>query len=171
MSDSQKYDTRTIWFHWLSAGLIVTLWGLAQIIDWFARPDRVWPRTLHIALGLTLVAVYVARVIWRVSSGRRLPMAETGVLGLVGKAAHYGLYALVAVTLGLGLYYEAMRGDSIAHLFRLPQLIASDQAARGAMGEWHGTAANAILILAGLHGAAALYHYIVRRDRVLQRMV
>ncbi len=36
----------------------------------------------------------------------------------------------------------------------------------------HGLLANyAMLALVGLHVLAALYHYFVRRDRVLQRMV
>jgi cytochrome b561 len=36
--------------------------------------------------------------------------------------------------------------------------------------ELHGTFANGLLILAGLHAAAALYHHFLRKDGVLRRM-
>ncbi|HEY1090070.1 MAG TPA: cytochrome b/b6 domain-containing protein [Burkholderiaceae bacterium] len=36
--------------------------------------------------------------------------------------------------------------------------------------EWHALAANSLLIVAGLHAAAALWHQFVRKDGVLRRM-
>ena len=39
-------------------------------------------------------------------------------------------------------------------------------------GDVHSLLANYLLLsLVGLHVAAALYHYFIRRDRVLQRML
>ncbi len=171
MSDQLRYDSRTIWLHWATAGLIVTLWGLAQIIDEFPSADRVWPRSLHIILGVTLLAIYITRAFWRLGRGRHLPPADSGVLALAAKAAHYGLYALVAATLGLGLVLAVARGDNMLNLFHVPKLIDADKALRGMLGEWHGTAANGILILAALHAAAALYHHFVLKDGVLRRML
>ena len=36
---------------------------------------------------------------------------------------------------------------------------------------WHELAANAILIVAGLHAAAALFHHYILRDATLRRML
>ena len=36
---------------------------------------------------------------------------------------------------------------------------------------WHALAANAILIVAGLHAAAALFHHFILRDATLRRML
>ena len=41
---------------------------------------------------------------------------------------------------------------------------------RGIVNHWHGLAANTVLILAGLHAAAALFHHYVRKDQLLRRM-
>jgi cytochrome b561 len=171
MSGSSHYDRRTIALHWLTAALVVTLWGLAQIIDFFPTALRVYPRSAHILFGVALAVIYTMRVIWRNTSGRSLPPADTGWMRYAAKAAHYGLYALVAAAVLLGLTYEAVRGDNILNLFRLPSIAPGDKALRGFLGDWHGTAANAVLILAGLHASAALFHQYVLKDRLLNRMI
>lgn len=170
MSESQHYDRRTIVLHWLTAALVVTLWGLAQVIDFFPNALRVYPRSAHILLGVALLMIYVMRVVWRTTNGRALPPADRGLRGLAAKAAHYGLYALVAAALLLGLSYEAVRADNILNLFRLPSVAPGDKDLRNLLGDWHGTAANAVLILAGVHAAAALFHQYVLRDNLLRRM-
>jgi cytochrome b561 len=86
------------------------------------------------------------------------------------KATHYGLYVLVAATLLLGLGYEAIRADDILTLGRLPSIAPGDRDLRRLVGGWHGTAANAVLILAGIHACAALFHQYVLKDNLLARM-
>ncbi len=171
MSDFQTYDDRTKLWHWLSAGVIVAMYLIAQIIDFFPRPMRVWPISTHVALGLTLVVIYVARIQWRLTKGRKLPAADAGLIGLAGTAAHYGLYALIAAVLVLGVYLEAIRADNLFTLGRLPSIAPGNTDLRHSINEWHGLAANSLLILAGLHATAALYHRFVRHDGVLARML
>ena len=36
---------------------------------------------------------------------------------------------------------------------------------------WHALAANTVLIAAGLHAAAALFHHFILRDATLRRML
>lgn len=169
-SNRLHYDHRTIVLHWLTAALVVTLWGLAQVIDLFPSAARVYPRSAHILLGVTLVMVYVLRVIWRYTTGRALPPVDSGVMKLAAKAAHYGLYVLVAATLILGLSFEAVRADNILNLFRLPSIAPGNTVLRNFLADWHGTAANAILILAGVHASAALFHQYVLKDNLIGRM-
>ena len=171
MSDSMRYDQRSILLHWLTAGLILTMWGLAQIIDLFPKPLPVYPRSVHILLGVGLVCVVVLRLIWRRTGGRKLPPAEAGPLGKAAVAVHHLLYLLLLVTLALGLGLEAVRADNILNLFQLPSIVPGDRDLRELVGDWHGTAANALLVLAGLHAAAALFHHYVVKDGVLRRML
>lgn len=171
MSDTVRYDSKTIVFHWLTAGLIVVMWGLAQVIDFFPTAVRVYPRSAHILIGLALLVIFGMRLFWRNTSGRHLPPADRGILALAAKGAHWGLYIVVGVTLVLGVYYEAIRGDNILNLGRLPSIAPGDKALRNMVGDWHGTAANIILILAGLHAAAGLVHHYVLKDGVLRRML
>ena len=39
------------------------------------------------------------------------------------------------------------------------------------LGHLHGLIADALLVVIGLHAAAALYHHFIRRDRVLMGML
>jgi cytochrome b561 len=167
-----RYDGVSILLHWLTAGLVVILWTLGQTIDLFPRgTPKTDARSVHIALGATLGIVLLVRVLWRAGAGRRLPLADRGWLGVTAKIVHYGLYVLVAVTVVLGIFNAWQRGDMLFNLYRIPQLIPGDRALRRAFGELHGDCADVVLIVAGLHAAAALAHHYLLRDRVLRRML
>jgi cytochrome b561 len=70
----------------------------------------------------------------------------------------------------LGIAFALLRGDSVFNLFALGPL-PLDKSVKDTVGDLHGLIANIILILAGLHSAAALFHHFVRRDGVLRRMI
>jgi cytochrome b561 len=108
-------------------------------------------------------------MIWRYLGGRRLPAADTGILHAVAKATHYGLYLLLLATIVLGVINAFVRGYNLFDLVSLPQI--GDRAMRKPITNWHGLAANILLILAGVHAAAALFHHYIIRDNVLVRMV
>ena len=53
----------------------------------------------------------------------------------------------------------------------LPNLIASDSELADVLSDYHVSLAWILLIVAGLHAAAALWHHFVRRDAVLAAML
>lgn len=171
MSETARYDARTIMNHWIMAGLLAVTWLIPKLSGYLSQDMRGQARSVHIMIGVVLIVLLVARILWRSTGGRQLPPAELGLLGLASKAVHYGLYVLVAVTLALGVGYELMRGDLLFGLAKIPLLLPVDAAFRRATRGYHELAANGILILAGLHGAAALYHHFIRHDGVLRRML
>jgi len=79
---------------------------------------------------------------------------------------------LVAVPI-LGIIVQLKRGNALplfgAWNFASPW--PTDRATARSVLEVHGLLANALLILAGFHGAAALVHHYVFRDRTLVRML
>lgn len=167
-----RYDGISILLHWLTAGLVVILWTLGQCIDFFPKgAPKVDARSVHITLGATLAVVLLFRVLWRAGAGRRLPLADSGWLGVTAKVVHYGLYVLVAVTVVLGIFNAWQRGDVLFNVYRIPQLVPGDRVLRRALSELHGDCADAVLILAGLHATAALAHHYLLRDGVLRRML
>jgi cytochrome b561 len=167
-----RYDGLSILLHWLTAGLVVVLWTLGQTIDFFPKgAPKIDARSVHITLGATLGVVLLIRVLWRASAGRKLPLAAQGWLGVTAKVVHYGLYVLVAVTVVLGIFNAWQRGDVLFNVYRIPQLIPGDRALRHALGELHGDCADVVLIVAGLHAAAALAHHYLLRNRLLRRML
>ncbi len=169
---ARQYDARTIALHWATAGLIITQWGIAQVIDLFPNvAPRVAVRSTHIVLGLVLVAVLLTRLAWRATEGRRLPAADRGALHVVAKATHWIMYALLAAVLALGMATTWARGDSIFGLFRLPKLDPSNPDLGKYLVGVHGTAVTILLVLAAVHASAALLHHYLWKDGVLRRML
>ncbi len=64
-----------------------------------------------------------------------------------------------------------MQGDWIFNVVQVPQLVPGDRALVHQIGDWHALAADAVVIVAGLHSAAALFHHFVLRDATLRRML
>jgi cytochrome b561 len=167
-----QYDSVTIALHWATTGLVGLLWTIGQTID-FAPSGalRVDYRSLHMLLGVTLIGVFVARVVWRLRRGRRLPGAGGALMELAARLTHWALYLLVPAALALGLANVWVRGDVIFNLFAVTAFDPTNKALRALIGDWHALAANAILIVAGVHAAAALFHHLILRDGVLRRML
>ncbi len=167
-----RYDRRSILLHWLTDALVILLWAIGQVIDFFPRgTPRVMARSVHIFLGVVLAVVFVARVQWRLRSRRSWPKADPGVMGYAAVVVHYGLYVLVAAAVVFGMLNTWVRGDSIFGLFSIPKLSPGNTGLRETVGELHEVAANAVLIVAGLHAAAAMFHQFALRDEVLRRML
>jgi cytochrome b561 len=99
------------------------------------------------------------------------PPLDHGIIRVIARAVHFLLYALLIGTVALGVTNAWVRGDPIFNLFKLPSFAPGDKALRGAIGDYHALAANALLILAGLHAAAALFHHFILQDATLRRML
>ena len=169
---ARHYDRVTILFHWITAVLVTGQWLGAQTIDWFPRgPLRVDARSVHITLGVLLTVTIAARLIWRVTEGRRLPLADKGALNLIAKATHWGLYALIIAMVLVGMALAWVRGDSLFNLFSIPAYDPGNTALAHQIGSLHATIGWIIVGAAGLHAAAALAHQFLWRDGVLARMI
>jgi len=169
---NDRYDSTSIWMHWVTAVTVLLLWILGQTIDWFPRgAPRTGARTAHILLGATLAVVLIARVTWRTGWGRRVAPAMLGGFGTTARVMHWLLYILVAGTIVLGISNAWIRGDTLLGLFKIPSLAPGNKALRQLVEDWHGDAANILLIAAGLHALMALVHHFYWRDGVLRRML
>jgi cytochrome b561 len=167
-----RYDRTTIWIHWLTVALVAFQWLSANLIDEFAKgAPRMMAKSVHIASRAILLTLMLYRVFWRSTGGRRLPPADRPALHVVAKATHWGLYALLFTTVGLGILTAWARGDSVFGLLSLPPLAPGDPGLGDRMREIHGTFVNIVLILAAVHASAAILHHLVWRDGVLARML
>src|SRR5437588_8904287 len=98
------YDRRTIAYHWLTAALVAAQWVGAHYIDAFPRgPLRIDARSTHIATGIALAGVLIARLAWRATGGRRLAPVAHPLARSLAKATHHLLYLLLAAVLLAGL--------------------------------------------------------------------
>jgi cytochrome b561 len=176
-------------FHWLVAGLIF----LQFPIGWYmmyrseempgindkGEPVKgVWDDVTnllfssHKTIGISIFLLVLARLAYRLMNGApksdpSVPAALTGVSHLV----HWSIYALL-ILLPIGGYLGISYGNYLDVFgIHLPAVTAEDKKMSEQFFHLHGFGAQALLILAGLHIAAAIYHKFVRKDRVVERML
>jgi cytochrome b561/polyisoprenoid-binding protein YceI len=193
MTAAERYGAVAVVLHWtIAAGILANLglgWWMHHAIDVAATQARAIDAfQVHKSLGLTVLALSVLRLAWRLAHrAPPLPAALPGWQRASARLVQWALYALmVVVPLSGWTYVSAQwRGDAPLAvptlwfgLFQVPHLF--DAAALGA-GERAAIAtrnftAHAWLAwgMAGLlvaHAAAALKHRLVNRDGVFESMV
>lgn len=126
----------------------------------------------HKLMGLVILLVVLARFAYRLMNGapRSDPSVPPALVG-ISHAVHWGLYLLL-IAVPIGGYLAISYGNYLDVFgIRLPALTAEDKDMSKQFFEYHEIGALALLGFAGLHIAAALYHKIVRKDRVVERML
>ncbi|RXH34959.1 cytochrome B561 [Bradyrhizobium nanningense] len=167
----EHYDPTTVWLHWITVALVIVLWGIGQTGDLFPRgPLRTGVWSTHVVLGFLTAFVIVTRVAWRAHFGRVLPPADSGTLYTIARLTHLALYILLGLVVVAGIIDASYRGFNIFGLWSVPQFGSGDTATRHSINEWHEFAANALVVVAGVHALAALGHQYVWRDHLLDRM-
>ena len=162
--------------HWVLFILVLGLYGLTYGEALFERgdPNRdvVW--WLHISFGLLLAGLVVWRLLLRLSRGTpQLPTSMTSIERTLSNVGNFALYALLIAIPVLGILLTWLRGDTLSFfgLFTIPAPFQPDRDTARTIRELHSLSANGILILAGIHALAALWHHFVRKDDVLERML
>lgn len=161
--------------HWLILALLVAQFVVAWTMPHIGRNTPVTTLiSLHFSFGVVILVVAVVRLAWRVTHGE--PKPEDGVPPWQVSSAriiHWLLYLLLFVIPVLGWINASWRGMPVSMFgLTLPQLVVTRAPGWGWTGDIHALLANyAMLGLVGVHVAAALYHFLIRRDRVLQRML
>ena len=130
--------------------------------------------TFHEALGALVLIVMVVRLVRRLAFG--VPAPDASMPPVEQRAslwAQYALYVLLFITTVLGWAGTNAYGDpvSVFGLFDFPTIIGKDQPLSDRIIVWHLICGIVIGMIVALHIAGALYHWLVKGDRVLQRML
>ena len=171
----ESYSGAVKALHWLIVVLLIAQFIFAWTMPHIGRNTPVTTLiSLHFTVGIVILAVAVIRLIVRLMHGEPepidgLPPWQTTSAHVM----HWLLYVLLFVVPILGWINASWRGMPIVMFgLELPNLIAKRAPYWGWTGDVHSLLAEyGMLTLVGLHVAAGLYHYFVRRDRVLQRML
>jgi cytochrome b561 len=169
-----RYDGLAMALHWLTALLVLTLFGLAEVWKFLPRgPTRHTMQWVHISLGIALTVVVLVRLAWRTTLARRLPPAGTGLIGLAARAVHYLFYGLLIIMFVTGFTKLWSQGHAASFfgLIAIPSPFTVSKTWHPLANTLHHWVAWTIIVLTGLHAAAALFHHYVHRDRVLRRML
>jgi cytochrome b561 len=172
---SAEYDGVAKALHWLVLALLaaqyLVAWTMPEIHR-DSRPDRLV--SLHVSIGLLILAIVVVRLIWRLRHPVVLIADKTpGWQRAAAQIVHGLLYVLLIALPLMGWANVSARGWRISFFdfFALPPIVPAGSALGHELGDIHILAAYALLAVVGLHVAAALYHHFWQRDRVLLRML
>ena len=162
--------------HWL---IVLMILGLAiaglTMGELPKTPKYFWVYTAHKSMGLTVLALVLVRIGWRLYAGAPKPVAGTPTWQeRIASVTHWMLYGLIlAMPLSGWLYDSAsgLRPFRWFGLFDVPKLTAPNDALRDASHAAHEWLFWVLVALVALHAAAAFYHHIFLRDATLNRML
>jgi cytochrome b561 len=171
--DGTTYDNVAIALHWATAVLVFANFALGQTWDWFPKPARELMEDTHMSFGVLLTAVIATRLVWRLIPGHQLSSLEARWVRVASKATHYLLYLLLAAEAALGFAFRWGAGRPMEFFgLGIPPLIGEmSRPLRHELRDFHNWVGWAIVVIALLHAAAALYHHYVLKDGVLLRML
>jgi cytochrome b561 len=174
MTARLQYGTTAKVFHWLVMALLLVQYPIGWLMPGVHRGMQPGvAMTLHISLGTVILILIVLRFAWRLTH----PVAPESSLPawqrLSSEALHWLLYALVLATTVTGWLFASVRGWSVSFFFLVPlPMLSSENAATGKLIDgWHQAMEWTLLVVIGLHVAAALAHIFIYRDRIMQRML
>jgi cytochrome b561 len=175
MAASTRYTTTAKVLHWMIVALLIAQFIFAWTMPHIGRNTPVTTLiSLHFTFGIIILAVALVRLAWRATHSEPTPLDGMPPWQVhSARVIHWALYLLLLVLPILGWINASYRGMPIVMFgIELPKLIGTRAPGWGWTGDVHTLLAYYVMLtLIGLHFAAGLYHYFIRRDRVLQRML
>lgn len=187
-SSARRYTTVAIVLHWAIAAAILfqLVGGKWMVSAGAAATGSVFTVfQVHKTVGLTILALTLARIIWRLANpAPALPNGMSRFERFAASIAHLGFYAfLIAVPLsgwamasvsptGVPTFFLLLDSLPFAHLPLLADAgLTERHTAEAFLKSVHYYLALAMGLLIVLHVAAALKHQFIAKDNLIARMI
>ena len=174
MTARLHYGTTAKLFHWLIVGLLLIQFPIGWLMpDIHGGVEPGSAMTFHISFGITILVLIVLRFVWRLTH----PVAPESALPawqrLSSEGVHWLLYALVFATTATGWLFASFRGWAVWYFFVVPLPMLAAESASGVhrIDGLHQIFEWVLLVVIGIHVAAALAHIFIYRDRIMRRML
>lgn len=176
---AQTYSRAARFLHWLTVALVAVQLPVGIYMSYRGNVLDVWDAVTgglyngHKLLGVAILLVVLCRLAYRLLRGAPPPEPTIARWQVVAsRLNHWGMYALlvcvpVAGYVGISLFPAL----DVFGVFSLPGVVAPDKEAAKTAFAIHGLLASLLVLLVAVHVAAALFHYFVRKDNVLGRMI
>jgi cytochrome b561 len=170
-----SYGLVAIILHWLMAITIFGLFGLGLYMVELTYYDSWYTGSLdlHKSIGITLVAVFLFRLLWRAFSNKPKPLGQSKTMNQLAHTAHIVMYIMLAVIVVAGYLISTADGRPI-EVFTLFNVSALDFAfddQADIAGKVHYYGACTLIGLVVLHALGALKHHFINKDKTLIRMI
>jgi cytochrome b561 len=173
-----QYSSGAKWFHWLTLpplGIIV-LSGLT--IRFMNDAVKMSFYTLHESLGLLVLTLSFARLMWRLSHPPPAwPDHMTGTVRMGADAVHYALYAVLIVQPVLGFFttnalgFPQQGATAFLGFINLPKFMDASPDLALRLHWTHSIIGWSLIPLVAAHVGATIYHHVFRGDGTLMRML
>lgn len=177
-NSSNQYGLVSVAIHWLVAVAVFALFALGLWMTGLTYYSE-WYRTapaLHKSIGVTVFVLMFLRVLWRVLTPTPTPAplsSHSPSVRLLSRLGHGLLYLGVFTVLLSGYLISTAdgRGVSVFGLFEIPAMLSGLPNQADIAGAIHLYVAWGLIVLAVLHGLAALKHHVLDGDDTLKRML
>ena len=169
------YPSSSKWLHWMVAGSVLIMIPIGITMGRVGKgPLQDTLYTTHKSFGILILGLMIARLINRIVVGAPAPAPGLARWQrIVSSATHGLLYVLLVLQAVGGWLANSAYGAPTPFfgLFELPALRGKDQAFAEQVFANHRFFGFVIAALAAMHIGAALQHYFIKKDGVLQRML
>lgn len=174
-SEANRWGAGARTLHWIMAVLIIGL-GLVGLYmsDLPNSPQKIKIYALHKSVGLTVLALLLLRLAWRMADRRPDEVPMPRWQALAARAVHGLLYVLMFALPLSGWLYNSASGYPLQwfSLFNLPSLTGgADPALKGAAHLIHEYGFYVLVLALLAHVGGALKHHFIDRDDTLVRML
>lgn len=171
-----QYGTLAILFHWLTALIVIALFGLGLWMTDLSYQDAWYQRApfLHKSVGILLFIFTLLRIVWMLTNPKPLPLADSPLWEhRLAITVHGLLYLLLIAIMSSGYLISTAdgRGISVFDWFEIPALSWTLENQEDLAGEIHEVLAFSLMGLVALHIGAAFKHHFVNKDNTLKRML
>lgn len=158
--------------HWIVALLVLTIIPVGLVMGQIENaPFNLY--NFHKSLGVTILVLMTVRLIYRLLHGAPPETNIPAFYRFAGAATHWALYVLLFLTPISGaianMYYGA--ATPFFGLFEIQPFVEKNEDLSNFIFARHKLLGFAVGALAIMHIGAALFHYFIRKDGVLQRML
>lgn len=166
---TQKFSKATIWVHWLSAILILTLFPLGKYMAGLDPVDKIGLIKLHSFLGVIILLLTLLRI-YLFFKHERLADLKTGskfndrLVAWNHNAFYYILIILGLSGLGvlfIGGYIDAF-GTNASEMIKSPDEIPPLKI--------HGIMSLLTMLLLVMHVTGVIKHYLLTKENTLKRI-
>jgi cytochrome b561 len=172
---TERYGAVSKTLHWVVVALIITQVVLANAAEGLPNGvEKLATLAQHKSIGMLILLLALARIAWRLlSPGPRMPAAAPAWQRAAAGASHGLLYLLLVLQPLSGWLMSSTKNYPVSFFgwFQFPDLVGASEVWHERLEEIHEFIGVAIIAVALLHAAAALYHHFVLRDSVLRRML
>jgi cytochrome b561 len=171
---AEAYGSLSKFLHWAIVLLILPQYFLVEAAEELPNGlEKLQIMTWHKSLGMLVLMLALVRIAWKIMN--------KGAPGPIGNdwqrkaaAAGHGLLYLLILAQPLSGWIASSTGNYPVTLFgwfQFPALVGENHDLHEVMEEVHEMLFFALLTVAAIHVAAALYHHFVLKDGVLRRML